>query len=92
MSGETQSHTYPVILGPLGEVKRSHRLWGPVRAQRRKFERYRLDETIISFEFQLWGFCWNFLKVTAKSNVHSSLIHSLRVSVYVQDPAQDNDN
>ena len=64
--------SYTVILGSLGEIKSSQRFWCPVHACRRKFERYRFYETIICFEFQLWGFCWNFLKVTAKSNGNSN--------------------
>lgn len=52
-----------VVLGPFGEIKCSQRVRGPVRTCRRKFERHGLHQAVICFEFQLWGFCWNFLKV-----------------------------
>lgn len=86
---------YTVILGSLGEIKSSQRFWCPVHTCRRKFERYRFYETINCFEFQLWGFCWNFLKVTAKSNGNSnsfSYLLTIWVSIYVQHLVQGNDN
>lgn len=72
MNGKKQTIPYTVILGSLGEIKSSQRFRCPVCTCGRKFERYRLYEAIICFEFQLWGFCWNFLKVTAKSNLNSN--------------------
>lgn len=64
--------SYIVILGSFGEIKCGQRVWCPLCTCRRKFERYRLYETVICFEFQLWSFGWNFLKVTAKSNLKSN--------------------
>lgn len=76
MTGKKAPISYTVILGSLGEIKRSQRFWCPVSTHRRKFKRHRLYQPIICFEFQLWGFCWDFLKVTAKSNLNSGLFIS----------------
>lgn len=65
--------SYTVILGSLGEIKCSQGFWCPESTHRRKFERHRLYQAIVRFQFQLWGFCWNFLKVTAKNNLNSGL-------------------